>query len=183
MIDMRRPAAGFSLVEAVISTAVILVVTTGIMPLFTRSIVKNLHGRESTISTNHSRSSTEELYPLPLDREMLRPDVGDLEVKTCSKYVRDSGWIPITCGAATPNVDWRRSSVVQQYNINEIYDSDTKDGVPTFKNPTPGYAFTDEQFDSFVHIRQVITTTEGVRGEDSPFGKGRRVDLVELRGF
>ena len=174
---------GFTLVEAVISAALILVITVGIMPLFTRSLVKNLEGRESTQSTNHSRSTTEENYPLPLDRDQLRPAVGDTSKTVCSKYVRGSGWEPYACGTPQPDAEWLRTSVVEQYNINEIYDADTKNGVPTFRNPTPGYAFTDDQFDAFVHIRQLVAITEGQREQDSPFGAGRRVDLVDLRGF
>ncbi len=184
---MRRtapsPPTGFTLVEAVISAALILVITVGIMPLFTRSLVKNLEGRESTLSTNHSRSTTEANYPLPLDRDQLRPAVGDISRVMCSKYVRDSGWEPYACGSPQPDAEWLRQSVVEQYNINEIYDADTKNGVPTFQNPTAGYAFADDQLDSFVHIRQLVAITEGQREQDSPFGAGRRVDIVDLRGF
>ncbi len=183
-MNRRHPdGAGFSLVEAVFSAALILIITVGIMPLFTNSIIQNVHGKESTQSTNYSRSGAELLYPLPLDRPMVRPDLGDTEVETCLSY-EDGSWEPYNC-SVDPSGDpsWVRTSVVQQYNINEIYDGDTKAGDPTFKNPVTGYAIGNEQLDAFVHIRQLIVTAEGQREIDSPLGAGRRVDLVDLRGF
>ncbi len=180
---MRDPQSGFSLVEAVLSAALILVITVGIMPLFTNSIVQNVQGKESTESTNFSRSGSEFLYPLPLDRPQVRPDVGDDEAVTCAQYTDKDGWKPYACGAdPTGEPEWLRRSEVQQFNINEIYDSDTKNGEPTFKNPVTGYSLGNDELDSFVHIRQLIVTTSGQR-DGGALGPGRRVDLVDVRGF
>jgi hypothetical protein len=175
---------GFSLLEALVAAALVLIITLGIMPLFTRSIIENVAGKESTVSTNYSRSSTEELVPLPLDREMLRPPVGENSREVCQDYEEGVGWEYIICGDdLVGQPTWTRSSYVQQFSIREIYDGDTASGVPTFKNPIPGYAAADDRFDSFVHIRETMVVTEGQRDQDSPLGPGRRVDLVNLRGF
>jgi hypothetical protein len=60
---------------------------------------------------------------------------------------------------------------------------DTATHEPTFKEPVTGYALSDDRFDAFVHIRELMVVTEGQRSRDSPLGAGRRVDLVNLRGF
>ena len=56
--------AGFSLVEALIASALVLMITLGVMPLFTHAVVQNVSGKESTISTNYSRSAAEELVEI-----------------------------------------------------------------------------------------------------------------------
>jgi hypothetical protein len=182
--QMTGRAAGFSMLEALVAAALVLIITLGIMPLFTRSIIQNVSGKESTLSTNYSRSSSEEMVPLPLDREMLRPAVSQTTREICQDYQRESGWEYVTCG--NPPVGqptWTRTTMVQQYSIREIYDADTASGVPTFKNPIVGYAADDDRFDSFVHVRELMAITEGQRTQGSPLGPGRRVDLVNLRGF
>lgn len=177
-------SAGFSLIEALVASALVLVITLGIMPLFTNSVIQNLSGKESTVSTNYSRSSSEELVPLPFDRQILRPPVGLTSQQVCQSYEEGQGWQVVTCGAplaGTPT--WTREIFVQQYDIREIYDGDTAAGVPTFKNPVVGYPLSASRLDSSVHIRELMVITEGQRTDDSPLGPGRRVDLVNLRGF
>lgn len=179
-----RRETGFSLLEALVAAALILIVTLGIMPLFTRSIVQNVAGKESTLSTNYSRSTTETLMPLPLDREALRPPVSLDSRESCERYDPGSEWTAYTCGGSIAGQPtWLRFTNVQQYSIREIYDDDTSEGRPTFKEPIAGYAVDDDRFDAFVHIRELMVVTEGQRRADSPLGGGRRVDLVNLRGF
>lgn len=179
-----RPASGFSLLEALVAAALVLVITLGIMPLFTRSIVQNVAGKESTLSTNYSRSLTESLMPLPLDRDSLRPPVGENSQQICERYDPDTEWTVYACGGSLAGQPtWLRDMSVQQYSIREIYDEDTANGIGTFKEPIAGYAIDDDRFDAFVHIRELMVVTEGQRRADSPLGPGRRVDLVNLRGF
>lgn len=180
--------AGFSLVEALIASALVLMITLGVMPLFTNAVVQNVSGKESTISANYSRSTTEELIALPLDRELLRPPVGQTSQQVCYDYEPGTGpgkgWEVVTCGApVVGQPTWARTLLVQQYNIGEIYDGDTAAGIPTFKNPKVGYAPTNTREDLSTHVRELMVITEGQRTEDSPLGKGRRVDMVSLRGF
>jgi type II secretory pathway pseudopilin PulG len=176
--------SGFSLLEAIIAAALVLIITLGIMPLFTRSIVDNLAGKESTLSTNYSRSRSESLTSLPLDREVLRPPVGEDSQGVCEQYHSASGWTTFTCGAGVSGTPpWLRTTGVQQYSIRDIYDDDTAEGLPTFTEPIPGYALDDDRFDAFVHVRELMVVTEGQRLANSPLGRGRRVDLVHLRGF
>jgi type II secretory pathway pseudopilin PulG len=175
---------GFSLLEALLAAALILVITLGIMPLFTSSIVQNIAGKESTLSSNYSRSTSEEMISLPLDREVLRPPVSQISQEVCQDYEEGVGWEYVICGAPlVGEPKWTRDLSVQQYSIRDIYDADTANGVPTLTNPIPGYGLSDQQLDSFVHLREVMVVTEGQRAPNSPLGKARRVDIVNLRGF
>jgi len=179
-------AAGFSLVEALIASALVLMITLGVMPLFTHAVVQNVSGKESTISTNYSRSTTEGLIGLPLDRNEVRTEAGENETKICYSYEPGSGWKVVDeCNPANDYAEptWARTTFIRQYNINEIYDGDTAAGTPTFKNEIVGYDVNNDRLDSFVHIRELMVVTEGQRKQDSPLGKGRRVDMVDLRGF
>jgi Tfp pilus assembly protein PilV len=176
--------AGFSLIEALIAMVLVATVILGIMPLFTTSIVQNVSGKESTVSANFSRSSVEELTSLPLGRQALQPPIAANEREVCQTYDEQSGWQTVICGAPIVGVPtWTRRSTVRQYNIREIYDGDTAAGIPTFRNPIPGYDPTEERFDAFVQIREMMIATEGQRTPDSPLGPGRRIDMVGLRGF
>lgn len=187
--QLTARGAGFSLIEALIAAALVLMITLGVMPLFTHAVVQNVSGKESTISTNYSRSTTEELVGLPLDRDEVRTETGEIERKLCYTYEHPTGWKEDTdCDPEDhdpPHLypTWARTTLIRQYNINEIYDGDTADGNPTFKNPILGYDVSNDRLDSFVHIRELMVITEGQREEGSPLGKGRRVDMVELRGF
>jgi len=185
MTQARNPrSAGFSLIEALIAMVLVTMMILGIMPLFTTSIVQNVSGKESTVSANFSRSTVEELTSLPLDRRALQPPIADTAREVCQTYEEGSGWEEVICGAPVAGEPtWTRRSRVRQYNISEIYDGDTAAGVPTFKNPIPGYDPTDERFDAFVQIRELMIATEGQRTQDSPLGPGRRIDMVSLRGF
>jgi len=179
--------AGFSLLEALLAAALVLLITLGILPLFTHSIVQNVSGKASTVSANYARSSTEELNALPLDRNELRPELTEPSRVVCQDYTKEDGWEVIdpcrTDPDLTPNnVSWLRTTDVFQYSIREIYDGDTAAGDPTFNNPVPGYP-AGASTDSFVHIRELMVVTEGQQTTDSPLGRGRRLDLVSLRGF
>ena len=50
---------GFSLIEVLMAMALLVVVVAGLLPLFTRSVLENLEGKESTLSVNHARSELE----------------------------------------------------------------------------------------------------------------------------
>ncbi len=130
---------GFSLLEALLAAALVLVITLGVMPLFTTSIIQNVAGKESTVSSNYSRSTAEEMIALPLDRELLRPPVSQTTREVCQDYEEGVGWDYVICGAPLlGEPKWTRELNVQQYSIRDIYDADTSNGVPTFTNPITG---------------------------------------------
>ena len=66
----RRPAhapaaAGFSLIEALIAAAILLIIALGLIPLFSRAITDNVNGNDATQATNGSRTQLEDMLGLP----------------------------------------------------------------------------------------------------------------------
>ena len=57
----RHGAAGFSIIEALIAAAILLIIALGLLPLFSRSINDNVSGNDATQATNGSRTQIEEL--------------------------------------------------------------------------------------------------------------------------
>src|SRR5436305_13986434 len=84
--------AGFSLVEALVATGILLVIAIGVIPLFASSILNNTRGSDSTVSTNHSRSQVENLLQLPFNSPSLSVPA------TVSQAETDEWWAPGATG-------------------------------------------------------------------------------------
>jgi hypothetical protein len=179
----RRAPAGFSLVEALFASALVLVMMLFILPLFTRSMVQNLSGRESSIATTHGKWTLEELYQLPLDRDVLWVGAGTLPggdpgLQACAAWdPATHAWVNYDCATEEP-VDavagalWGRSTTLRQYAMNDLY----YDGDRALNTPLPG----DTPLE-FVHLREIGVSVEGERS--GLLGPARQIDLVTLRGF
>lgn len=93
MLTAKSPAkpaengrdAGFSLVEVLIAAALLLIVSVGILPMFTRSITNNLQGKQATEATNLARSELERMIQLP-------SDAADLTLLSGTELVRNEKW-------------------------------------------------------------------------------------------
>ena len=71
-IPEDRPAAphgtaGFSIIEALIAAAILLIIALGLLPLFSRSISDNVSSNDATQATNGSRTEVEELLNVPFN--------------------------------------------------------------------------------------------------------------------
>jgi hypothetical protein len=86
--------AGFSVVEAAIASAILLIVSIGLLPMFTLAISNNQQGRDSMEITNQARSELERLLQLQFtDPELIVP-IGEPVRTTESYWVSDAeGWI------------------------------------------------------------------------------------------
>lgn len=169
----RRAERGFSLVEALVAGALVLVMMLFVLPLFTRSMTQNVAGRESSISSTHGKWTLEELNQLPLDRIQFELVGGD-ELLNC-KYWDASAkqWVEHTCDAALPGGTlWHRRTRYRQFAIGDLMnDRQLLDGeaVPA------GTPF------EFVHLRELAVEIQGER--ENPLGPARRIDFVTVRGF
>jgi hypothetical protein len=64
----NRPAeAGYSVVEGLIAAALLLIVTVGVIPLFTRSMINNLRGNDSTRISNGAIDELERSLEAPFN--------------------------------------------------------------------------------------------------------------------
>jgi hypothetical protein len=68
--------AGFSIIEGLVSMAVLLIVVVGLIPLFTQSMVNNLAGSHLTQATNFTTDAFEELFQFDFEDQRLDLDDG-----------------------------------------------------------------------------------------------------------
>ena len=153
----------------------LLVVIAGLLPLFSRSVIENLEGKESTVSTNFARSELETNKQLTFNNWELDIAVGDDERITDSEFTQvspdqigDERWVP----AAAPGelVPWTKSTRVRQLGLNGVADTDL-DGVIDQIIGLEDDDF-DGEFDNFlvggttpnaIHLKEVQVQIQGAK--------------------
>lgn len=156
----RRAAAGFSLIEAILASLILLVVALGVLPLFTRAMASNRAGADSTSLANMATAGAEELYQLPFDHPLLTVPAGATELVSEEVWTRDEErWMAPGDVAAGDLVLWRRRTQVRQFNINDILEGD--------ETPLEG----DSPAGS-VHVKEIEVEVASTR-DAGPLGGGR----------
>ena len=120
--DNRQAEQGFSLIEALIATGILLLIAIGIIPLFATSILNNSRGADSTTATNHDRSQLEDMIQIPFNAPVLTLTGSATQTES------DEWWAPGDTGmlndstegwkSALPTtgyVPWTRQTIVSQY--------------------------------------------------------------------
>lgn len=163
--------SGFSVIEAMIAFVVLLIITLGVLPLFSRSIVNNDAGSSYLQATNQARSRLEALRQLPFTSPDLTIPAGQTELVTEEYFsLKDKQW---KAGAA-PSTDpalWLRTSTIRQYS-NEDRVEDNR-----YDDPLDGGASLD-----FVHIKEIQIEVRSAR-EGGPLGTGKRITLRHFKTF
>jgi type II secretory pathway pseudopilin PulG len=151
---------GFSIVEALVAAALILVIASGVLPMFTRAMVNNVAGNESTLVSNYSKSQTEELFQQPFGNLEIPAGQAQLTLPMESwaagspDHTADAneGWWPNPAGKGI--VRWQRQTVVRQYNVVEALE----DGVIV-----PSEALDGGTAPEFVHFKEIDVDVKGLR--------------------
>lgn len=124
-----RRAAGFSIIEALIAAAILLIIALGLLPLFSRSINDNVSGNDATQATNVGRTRIEDLLHLPIKNTKLDipsgGTVGELKESWTVGDPKqtgdaDEGWWKDPNGHGT--VLWTRTTRVSLYDISDLDD-------------------------------------------------------------
>ncbi|HEX3554675.1 MAG TPA: prepilin-type N-terminal cleavage/methylation domain-containing protein [Thermoanaerobaculia bacterium] len=174
----RRPAhapaaAGFSLIEALIAAAILLIIALGLIPLFSRAINDNVNGNDATQATNGSRTQLEEMLGLPFVNTRLTVPVGANVGVTTDSFAQgdikktgdpDEGWWP---GTPTDKgvILWTRTTQVRQYSVSDL------------NTPLPG-----ETQPTFVQLKEVtVVMSNGKLG--SILGSGQGITLRIVKPF
>lgn len=131
-IHRTRRDDGFSLIEVLIAMGVVVIAIVGLLPLFMRSVVENIEGRESTMVGNHGRSQLETMSELTFNNWDLEIAAGT--TRTSQEFYAtgapdrrgDEAWVTaIPPGEIAP---WTRNTTVRQMGINGVLDNDL-DGI------------------------------------------------------
>ncbi|HYO12253.1 MAG TPA: hypothetical protein VE685_03545 [Thermoanaerobaculia bacterium] len=173
----RTREAGFSLIEAVIAAFLLLVIALGLIPLFSRSILDNSSGNDSTQASNHGRTQLEELIQAPFNSQRLTVAAGQPFSGTTESWTQGNpdelgdaleGWWPGE-PADRGQILWRRTTQVSQYSI-----SDLDDGV--LDDPQPGGSQPN-----FIHLKQIEVVMDSQRS--ALIGGGRDLTLRVIKPF
>lgn len=123
---------GFTLLELLVAAGLLLVVLVGLLPLFMRSIMENVEGRESTQVSNHGRSELEIFKQVRFNNPELDITAGTETVvqqywtRPDPHYVGDEKWLD-TVPAGELGL-WDRTTTIRQFGINGVIDNDL-DGI------------------------------------------------------
>lgn len=169
----RCGQTGFSIVEALIASALILGIAIGIIPLFVMAMQSNLEGQDSTQVANHARTRMEEFYQLPWESEFLQIQAGTERVFEEFYSKEEKRWIDMA-GGDTPADDdpYLRTTTIRQYHINEFLDAQVTATPP---DPLPATASPNQ-----VHLKEIEVEVRGTRGP-GPLGASKDISLRAVK--
>jgi len=119
---VRRGEAGFSMIEALIAAAVLLILAVGMIPLFARAMINNALGNDYTQATAHGLTGLEKPEKLP----MTNIDLGGTRVQYVEKGlqtgspVADLDWKYIPTDP--DKVVWTRTTQQRYYSVTALDD-------------------------------------------------------------
>jgi type II secretory pathway pseudopilin PulG len=177
----RRGDAGFTIVEALIAAAILLIIALGLLPLFSRSINDNVSGNDASQAANGSRTELEEMLLVPFNNDRMTVPAGAQMAQTKEDWTsgladktgdQDEAWWPDPVGAGVTGhgpVLWKRTSEVRQYTISDLADG-------SLDNPLPGGTQS-----TYVHLKEITVMVENPK--KNLFGNGQGITLRVLKPF
>jgi type II secretory pathway pseudopilin PulG len=161
----RQGERGFSLIEALIAAALLLILVVGLMPLFSRAMINNVQGNDASRVVNTTVDGFERLLSLPFDSFDMTLQAAATQNQIQDFYLlHGNRWV-----ASVPVGDeehWRRTATVRQFNISDLLDNGQLD------NPLPGNATP-----SFVHLKVIDVAVSGGRAAEAPPFNARVVQV------
>ena len=159
-------SSGFSLIEAVVAGAILLVIILGILPLFIRSMINNEGGSDFTQVSNAAKGRAEELFQLPFNSPLLAITAGTERIFEEYFSRRDKIWRPGVEADATADGDLallRRTATIRQFNVNDLT-------TPLDNSAPPGT----------VQIVEITVQAQSTR-TGSPLGPGKQTVVRVLK--
>lgn len=184
---------GFSLVEILIAMGIVLIAIVGLLPLFMRSVVQNIEGRESTMVGNHGRSRLETYSELAFNNWELEIAAGterttrDFYTTGAADQRGDESWVDSVPGGEL--APWTRTSTIRQLGINGVVDTDL-DGVIDQIRGLEDRDF-DGQFDTplpagttpgAIHLKQIEIEVVGEK-EWAQGGDASEITVETVKAF
>ena len=172
----RPSETGFSMIEALIAAAIMLIIALGLIPLFSRAISDNVSGNDASQATNNSRTQVEEILQLPFANQRLVVPAGSKLLETKDYWTRgnvqqegnsNEGWWANPSGHGV--VLWNRTTHVRQYSISDLADGKLDTPLDGSTQPT------------FVQLKQVEVVIDNPK--KNLFGNGQGITLTVLKPF
>jgi Tfp pilus assembly protein PilV len=161
----RTVEAGFSLVEALIAAALLLILVVGLMPLFSRAMLNNVQGADASRVVNSTVDGFERLLALPWDSRDMTLVGGATQLQAQDFYLlHGNRWV--TTVPVGDDDQWARTATVRQFNISDLLDNSVLD-APLPGNATP----------SFVHLKVIDLNVASARSAGAPPFNARVVQV------
>jgi prepilin-type N-terminal cleavage/methylation domain-containing protein len=163
-----RNQQGFSLIEVLITGAVVLSVTLSTVPMFTNALANNTAGMDATEVANEARAQLERLVELPFASPELTLTAGS--ERQWSEYysVLTKGWHPFPLPDGNQGVVWTRTTTIRQYALSAISDG-VLDRLEALAWDAPSES---------VHLKEIETRVEQI---GAAFGPAKRLSLQTLK--
>jgi type II secretory pathway pseudopilin PulG len=122
----RSGEAGFSLIEALVAAAILLLIAIGLIPLFTRSILNNAAGSDHTMASTLAKDDLEAAMDIDFNSPEMVLTGANVELLTTefllpgTTQYGDEQWVPTVTSAQRPS--WTRTDRVQQFSIASLDD-------------------------------------------------------------
>jgi len=161
MTQRRDPVqidGGFSLLEVLVASVIMLVIALGMVPLFTRSISSNIEGFESTEVANHAKSRAEEFLQYGFNAPRLTVPFGQDALEVVDYYSNaQERWVD-TVPSGEVSL-FTRTTRVRQFGFNDL------------TTPLSGSTPSDG-----VHLKEITVTIQGA-GLNGAFGTGKQISV------
>lgn len=168
-----RRDGGFSLIEALISSFLLLVIILGTLPLFTRAIVSVKSGGDSTAVATRSRGWVEELFQLPFDSPQLTVDSGPDKTIDQEYRSRTKQWVDVsTPSDPTDPVTWLRTATIRQYSVDALEDGQLLHTEALSAGTSA----------ELIHIKEIVVQVRQQQGA-AVFGPSRELTLRTIKSF
>jgi len=115
----RRGEAGFSFIEVVIASLLLLMIAVAVLPMFTEAAASNETGREYTDVANFARSRAEELTQLQFNAEPLTITAGTERLHEEYYSATSRKWLAGTTAVAPDRALWLRRTRIHQYEATD----------------------------------------------------------------
>jgi Tfp pilus assembly protein PilV len=161
----RRGSAGFSFIEVVIASLLMLMIAVSVLPMFTEAAASNETGREYTDVANFARSRAEEFGQLPFNAEPVTITSGTSRIHDEYYSATSRKWLAGTTPTAPDRALWLRRTTIRQF--------EAKDTSLTTPLPAGTEALR-------IHVKEVQVEVRGA-SVGSLFGPAKSITVRALK--
>lgn len=167
-----RGQGGFSLIEVLLASVMLLIIALGIVPMFVRSVGLNAEGRMASVSTSLAADEIERLVGMPFDGPEMTIPPGSFERVVDQYQLEPRGdWIDESAYTGG-GFAYHRIVRIRQFNFNAL--NDKLDQVLEEAEALDGDALA-----SLVQMKEIVVQ---VQSGNFVGGNSRAVTLRYVRG-
>jgi prepilin-type N-terminal cleavage/methylation domain-containing protein len=165
--EPRRGERGFSLIEVLVASLIMLVIALGIVSLFTMAASSNLQGSDNTKAANFAREKLEQLWQIPFTDPQLTI-TGAATDNVSYDWYNDATrvWTPMASASPPGGAMWWRKTTIRQFKVDDLV------------NPVSGDVANADP--SQVQLKEITVEIRNTRA-GGVLGGGKELTLVAFR--